>query len=117
VFSILAFNLMRGLQARVTERRRSNRKRRALHTYETIQTLRYRFINRAGLLVQRNGRATLDVGNNRMVRERFQTIEQALSAGFIATLRLRDFPGALEYWAGTFNVPTGICPMDGRTMS
>jgi hypothetical protein len=80
VLSILAFNLMRGLQARVTERRRSNRKRRALHVYETIQTLRYRLINRAGLLVQPNGRSTLDVGNNRRIRERFQAIEQALAA-------------------------------------
>jgi hypothetical protein len=80
VLSILAFNLMRGLQARVTQRRRSNRKRRTLHVFETIQTLRYRFINRAGLLVQPNGRATLDVGDNRIVRERFQAIEQALAA-------------------------------------
>lgn len=80
VLSILAFNLMRGLQARMTEQRRSNRKRRAIHVFETIQTLRYRFINRAGLLVQPNGRATLDVGDNRMVRERFQAIEQALAA-------------------------------------
>jgi hypothetical protein len=79
VLSILAFNLIRGLQSRVTERRRSNRKRRTLHLYETIQTLRYRFINRAGLLVQPNGRSTLDVGNNRSVRERFQAIEQALA--------------------------------------
>jgi hypothetical protein len=80
VLSILAFNLIRGLQSRVTERRRSNRKRRAIHAFETIQTLRYRFINRAGLLVQPNGRATLDVGDNRRLRERFQTIEQALAA-------------------------------------
>lgn len=80
VLSILAFNLIRGLQSQVTERRKTNRKRRALHVFETIQTLRYRFINRAGLLVQPNGRATLDVGNNRSVRERFQTIEQALAA-------------------------------------
>jgi hypothetical protein len=79
VLSILAFNLIRGLQSRVTERRRSNRKRRTLYLYETIQTLRYRFINRAGLLVQPNGRSTLDVGNNRSVRERFQAIEQALA--------------------------------------
>lgn len=80
VLSILAFNLMRGLQGRVSERRRSNRKRRAIRVFETIQTLRYRFINRAGLLVQPNGRATLDVGDNRMVQERFQAIEQALAA-------------------------------------
>ena len=80
VFSILAFNLMRGLQARVSKRRLSNRKRRTIHVFETIQTLRYRFINRAGLLVQPNGRATLDVGNNCVVKERFQDIAQALAA-------------------------------------
>lgn len=80
VLSILAFNLMRALQACVTERRSSNRKRRAIHLFETIHTLRYRFINRAGLLVQPNGRATLDVGDNRIVKERFQAIEQALAA-------------------------------------
>jgi len=80
VLSIVAFNLTRALQARVTERRQSNRKRRAIHLFETIHTLRYRCINRAGLLVQPNGRATLDVGDNRIVRQRYQTIEQALVA-------------------------------------
>lgn len=80
VLSILAFNVMRGLQASVTERRSTNRKRRAIRVFETIHTLRYRFINRAGLLVRPNGRATLDVGDNIMVRERFQAVEQALAA-------------------------------------
>lgn len=80
VLSVLAFNLVRGLQAITTERRRTNRKRRAIRVFESIHTLRYRLINRAGLLVQPNGRATLDVGNNSTVRERFEAWEQALAA-------------------------------------
>ena len=80
VFSIIAFNLIRALQAGATERRSMNRKRRTIRPFQTIQTLRYRFINRAGLLVQPNGRQILDVGNNPMVRKRFQTIENALAA-------------------------------------
>lgn len=81
VLNIIAFNLMRGLQANTTAApRRGNRKRRTVHRFELIHTLRYRFINRAGLLVQPNGRATLDVGDNTMVRERFETIRQALAA-------------------------------------
>lgn len=63
VMSILAFNLTRAFQAMTTtERRRSNRKRRAVIRFERITTLRYRFINRAALLVKPNGKATLDVG-------------------------------------------------------
>jgi hypothetical protein len=80
VMSILAFNLMRALQAGITERRRSNRKRRAIRLFQSIQTLRYQFINRAGLLVQPNGRSTLDVGSNAIVRERFQAVERAIAA-------------------------------------
>lgn len=64
----------------MAERRGKNRKRRAIHLFETIQTLRYRWINRAGLLVHSNGRATLDVGNNTMARERFEAVGQALAA-------------------------------------
>lgn len=80
VMSILAFNLMRALQTGITERRSSNRKRRAIRLFQTIHTLRYQFINRAGLLVKPNGRATLDVGNNAIVHERFQAVERAIAA-------------------------------------
>lgn len=80
VMSVMAFNLMRALQTGTTERRRSNRKRRAIRLFQAIHTLRFQFVNRAGLLVQPNGRATLDVGNNTTVRERFQAIEQAIAA-------------------------------------
>ena len=80
VLSIIAFNLMRGFQAKTTaEVRRTNRKRRTLQRFEQIHTLRYRFLNRAGLLVHPNGRATLDVGDNLMVRERFESICRGLA--------------------------------------
>jgi hypothetical protein len=80
VMSVLAFNLMRALQTGITEPRRSNRKRRAIRLFQSIHTLRYQFINRAGLLVQPNGRSTLDVGSNAIVRERFQAVERAIAA-------------------------------------
>lgn len=37
-------------------------------------------VNRAGPLVQPGGRQVLDVGNNPMVKERFETVERALAA-------------------------------------
>jgi len=80
VLSIIAFNMMRGFQAKTTvERRRTNRKRRTLRRFEQIHTLHYRFLNRAGLLVHPNGRSTLDVGNNLMVRDRFESICRGLA--------------------------------------
>ena len=57
-----------------------NRKRRTIRPFQTIRTLRYGFINRAGLLVHPGGRQVLDVGNNSVVQERFKTIESALAA-------------------------------------
>ena len=80
VFSIIAFNLMRAMQAGTTERRSTYHKRRTIRPFQAIQTLRYGFINRAGLLVQPGGRQIIDVGNNPMVRERFKIIESALAA-------------------------------------
>ena len=47
VFSVIAFKLMRALQAGTSERRSMNRKRRTIQPFKTIQTLRYRLINRA----------------------------------------------------------------------
>jgi hypothetical protein len=37
------------------------------------------FLNRAGLLVQPNGRATLGVSNNLMLRDRFERICRGLA--------------------------------------
>ena len=80
VFSIIAFNLMRAMQAGTTKRRSTNRRRQTIRPFQTIQTLRYGFINRAGLMVQPGGRQVLDVGNNPVVHERFKTLETALAA-------------------------------------
>ena len=79
MFSILAFDLSRAMQAGAAERPSTNRKRRAIRPFQTIQTLRCGFINRAGLLVQRGGLQMFDCGNNPLIRERFKTIESALN--------------------------------------
>lgn len=51
-----------------------------MRRFQNIHTLRYQFINRAGLLVQPNGRGTLDVGRTDIVRERFRAVERAIAA-------------------------------------
>ncbi|MDH3279750.1 MAG: IS1380 family transposase [Gammaproteobacteria bacterium] len=78
-FSILAFNLTRGFQ-RVTsaESRPANRKRRTLWRFDSIHTLRYQCLHRAGLLIRPQGRLTLDVGISQTVKERFMTLYQQL---------------------------------------
>lgn len=79
VLSILAFNLMRGFQVATTASRRSpSRKRRTLYSFETIETLRYQCLHRAGLLVRPEGRSTLDVGTSPQVKRRFAFIHQGL---------------------------------------
>jgi hypothetical protein len=79
--SVLAFNLSRGLQLATTARRRgSSRKRRALFLFETIHTLRALCFQRAGVLVQPQGRATLDVGTAPGVAERFERLDRLLAA-------------------------------------
>ena len=79
--SIIAFNLMRRFQAITTagQCRSRNRKRRALRRFELIHALRYRFLNRAGLMINPNGGTTLEVGDNAMVRERFRSIHHKLA--------------------------------------
>lgn len=77
--SVIAFNLMRGFQsATVAEQRRTNRKRRSLFRFETIHTLRFRCLNRAGILIEPNGRPTLDVGTVPEVRRRFEELSANL---------------------------------------
>ena len=79
VFSVLAFNLMRGMQLTLAPVARARTwKRRTLIALKSIHTLRFEWINRAGLLVRPNGQATLDVGNTPSVREHFQNINDAL---------------------------------------
>jgi len=80
VLSVLAFNLMRRFQAATTApRRRRTRKRRTLYRYETIQTLRYECLHRAGIVCHPAGHATLDVGTSPTVKKRFTRIHEQLA--------------------------------------
>jgi hypothetical protein len=77
--SVMAFNLMKSFQVATgaAERGRS-RKRRTIFALETIQTLRYKWLNRAGTLVCPHGQPTLDVGTTADIRKRFELIAQRL---------------------------------------
>ena len=80
MLSVLAFNLMRSMQMATTSSKRTpTRKRRALYRLASIQTLRYQFIARAGIVVRPGGRSTLDVGNTPKVASVFREIAQALA--------------------------------------
>jgi hypothetical protein len=81
VLSVLAFNLVRRFQVASTAPPRTrNRKRRTVRIFESIQTLRFELFNRAGLLLRPAGRATLDVGANPTLRERFTRTADLLRA-------------------------------------
>lgn len=75
--SVLAFNLMKSFQVATTAKSRSaSRKRRTIFRLETIQTQRYKWINRAATLTNPNGYATLDVGRNQELKNRFLQIDE-----------------------------------------
>lgn len=79
LLSILAFNLTRGFQRATTApRRKSNRKRRSIWRFDSIHTLRYRLIHRAGRLVCSGGRRILDIGTAPVVFDAFSAIENRL---------------------------------------
>jgi hypothetical protein len=81
LLSVMAFNLMRGFQVATTARRRAiTRKRRSVYRFETIQTLRYICLQRAGVIVRPDGYATLDVGPSPAVVERFKRLDRLLKA-------------------------------------
>ena len=80
LLSVLAFNLSRSFQRATTARRRPpSPKRRALFGFETIHTLRALCLQRAGVLVHPQGRATLDVGSTPAVADRFRRLEDRKS--------------------------------------
>lgn len=80
VLSVLAFNLINSFQTAMTAHIRSrSRKRRTIYGLEQIQTLRYKWINRAGNLVFPDGRPTLDVGDNSELRTRILGIDRELA--------------------------------------
>jgi hypothetical protein len=79
ILSVLAFNLMRGMQAATTAPQRdTGRSRRCSYLFETIHTLRYTWLRRAGPVVGPQGRSVLDVGDNVVVRHRFEQIADRL---------------------------------------
>lgn len=80
VLSVLAFNLTRGLQTTIASQSRNlTPKRRPRFALKSINTLRFEWINRAGLLVRPNGRSTLDVGTAPSVRSHFDSVANALA--------------------------------------
>ena len=81
LISVMAFNLVRGFQAlTIAERRGPTRKRRALYRFESIHTLRYLYLHRAGVIVRPDGHPTLDVGCSPGVAERFRRLDRLLKA-------------------------------------
>ena len=77
--SVMAFNLVNSFQVATTaDPRPGSRKRRTLYAIQTIQTLRYKWINRAGMLLNPDGYSTLDVGSNNEVAHRFTEIDKRL---------------------------------------
>jgi hypothetical protein len=80
ILSVLAFNLMRSMQATTTAATRDiGRSRSCGYVFETIQTIRYTWLRRAGIVARPGGRAVLDVGRNEVVGERFKQIADQLA--------------------------------------
>jgi len=80
ILSVLAFNLMRGMQAITTAPTREiGRSRSCGYVFETIHTIRYTWLRRAGIVSRPEGRAVLDVGTNETVRRRFDHIASQLA--------------------------------------
>lgn len=81
LLSVLAFNLVRGFQVLTTaDRRGRTRKRGCVYRFASIQTLRYQYFHRAGVLVRPDGYSILDVGCSPAVRERFRRVDRLLKA-------------------------------------
>lgn len=79
ILSVIAFNLTRAFQAATTAPPRvENGKGTCRFTFENIQTLRFKLINRAGLITRPSGKATLDVGNTPRVVQLFTNISRKL---------------------------------------
>ncbi len=79
LFSVLAFNLSRAFQAATTApKRASDDKRTTLYRFSAIHTLRYKLLNRAGVITFPQGQATLDLGSAPMVKTFFEEVRQKL---------------------------------------
>lgn len=81
ILNVLAFNLMKSFQVATTASQRSrSRKRRTVFSLHAINTLRFQWINRAASLTAPQGYRTLDVGNNPVTRQRYQSMDRRLRA-------------------------------------
>ena len=80
ILSVLAFNLMRSFQAGTTAQPRArSRKRRTIYLFQSIQSLRYQWLNRAGRFLCPDGRPTLDLGVGPGVKQRFLLMSERLA--------------------------------------
>ena len=81
VLSVLAFNLSRGFQAdALAPARNTSRKRRTLHRFESIHTLRFKLLGRAAVLLRPAGKTTLHLGRSNAVASHFLAVAQAIRA-------------------------------------
>ncbi len=79
ILSVLAFNLSRAFQAATTATRRSpNGKGTCHYRFENIRTLRFKLLNRAGLITRPGGKTTLDVGRTPQVVKSFEQVRRKL---------------------------------------
>ncbi len=76
---VLAFNLSRGFQNRtLAPARTANRKRRTRRRFEHIQTLRFKLLSRAAVLLRPAGKTTLHLGASRTVARNFLAAATAI---------------------------------------
>ena len=81
LLSLLAFNLARGFQiAAGAPRRSTNRKRQCCYRFDSIHTLRFKLLGRAGLLTAPAGKKILDLGPVVAVADQFERAIQHLRA-------------------------------------
>jgi len=78
---VLAFNLARNFQTRtLAPARTANRKRRTRRRFDHIQTLRFKLLSRAAVLLRPAGKATLHLGASRTVASTFLAVASAIRA-------------------------------------
>ena len=77
---VLAHNLLTNFQIETgAVRRTPSRKRTVLHVLETIQSLRFTFFNRAGLLLHPHGALRLRLMDNQETRRTYERVARALA--------------------------------------
>ena len=79
--NVLAHNLCRSFQLdTIAETKGISRKRTCTHLLNTIRTIRFRIINKAGRLVRVSGRNALRMATNSSTQTLFERIELALAS-------------------------------------